>query len=281
MLKFKLLIIKILKIIAAFLDRFRLGRVFLYEVINYMMNKEKKIIHNDVSIVLSVPNRLTHWRAETFSKKEPETLDWIDTFEDNEVLWDIGANIGLYSLYAAKKKNCKVYCFEPSVFNLEILARNIYINNFINQIFICPFAVSDKNHISILKLQSKEWSGALSSFDHDFGFDGKMITESCKYNVFGFKIDDICEKLGLENPDHIKIDVDGIEHIILSGADNLLLKVKSVHIEINDDFIEQANKCSEALLKAGLILSNKEHSNLIEGSSGFNNVYNQTWRRKF
>ena len=240
MLKFKLLVIKILKKIAAVLDQFKLGRVFLYEVINYMMNKEKKITHNDVSIMLSVPTRLTHWRAETFSKKEPETLDWIDTFEDNEVLWDIGANIGLYSLYAAKKKNCKAYCFEPSVFNLEILARNIYINNCINQIFICPFAVSDKNHLSMLKLQSKDWSGALSSFDHDFGFDGKKIVESFEYNVFGFKIDDIYEKLGLENPDHIKIDVDGIEHIILSGADNLLSKVKSVHVEINDDFIEQA-----------------------------------------
>ena len=85
MLKFKLIIIKILNIIAAFLDRFRLGRVFLYEVINYMMNKEKKIIHNDVSIVSSITNRmvlcLKAWESRTLPgllnvKKSHFTLNY-------------------------------------------------------------------------------------------------------------------------------------------------------------------------------------------------------------
>ena len=49
--------------------------------------------------------------------------------------------------------------------------------------------------------------------------------------------------LGLaEAPSHVKIDVDGIEHLILSGATETLKQVKSVLIEINPNFLEQKNK---------------------------------------
>ena len=49
--------------------------------------------------------------------------------ENNMILFDIGANIGLYSIYYAKTKTGPVYAFEPSVFNLTLLARNIFIND--------------------------------------------------------------------------------------------------------------------------------------------------------
>ena len=48
-----------------------------------------------------IPNEITNWRVHTFFTKEPETLNWIDSFSgDKIVFWDIGANIGLYSIYA-------------------------------------------------------------------------------------------------------------------------------------------------------------------------------------
>jgi FkbM family methyltransferase len=49
------------------------------------------------------------------------------------VLWDIGANVGLYSCYAVKARDCRVFAFEPSVFNLELLARNIFLNGIADQ----------------------------------------------------------------------------------------------------------------------------------------------------
>ena len=55
--------------------------------------------------------------------KEPETLDWIDTMAEGSALVDVGANVGLYSVYAAKARKCQVYAFEPSVFNLDQGAR--------------------------------------------------------------------------------------------------------------------------------------------------------------
>ena len=50
-------------------------------------------------------NYYTSLRVNTFYSKEPETLKWIDNFNEdkNIIFWDIGANIGLYSIYAALK----------------------------------------------------------------------------------------------------------------------------------------------------------------------------------
>ena len=60
-----------------------------------------------------------HWRvfkrAKSYSTKEPDTLDWLDSFEPNTCYFDIGANIGQYSLYPARKygRGVQIYAFEP------------------------------------------------------------------------------------------------------------------------------------------------------------------------
>ena len=98
----------------------------------------------------SVPNELNYFRVNTFSSKEPETLDWIDTLKPGTVLWDIGANIGLYSVYAAKR-GLEVVSFEPSVFNLELLARNINLNHLEKEITIFSYPISEKNGLNTLQ----------------------------------------------------------------------------------------------------------------------------------
>ena len=55
------------------------------------------------------PNWLCRYRANTFSTKEPETLAWIDTYGSNGVFFDIGANVGLYSIYYGMTKTGNVY----------------------------------------------------------------------------------------------------------------------------------------------------------------------------
>ena len=82
---------------------------------------------------------MTQFRVNTFFTKEPDTLNWIDSFKKNSVFWDVGSNIGLYSCYAAKK-NCNVFAFEPSYFNLPILSQNINYNRIQNKVSIIPFA---------------------------------------------------------------------------------------------------------------------------------------------
>ena len=84
----------------------------------FIISKNKKlhcnIEHMDSNkkhhkLKISTPNLITTTRAKTFSSKEPDTLIWIDGFNENSIFFDIGANIGLYSLYTAShKRNIKV-----------------------------------------------------------------------------------------------------------------------------------------------------------------------------
>src|SRR5262245_41812198 len=46
------------------------------------------------------------WRARTFFTEEPDTVAWLDGLRPDDVLWDVGANVGLYTIYAAKFRKC-------------------------------------------------------------------------------------------------------------------------------------------------------------------------------
>ena len=74
---------------------------------------------------------------------------------------------------------------------------------------------------------------------------------------------------------------DGLEHFILRGGMSVLKELKGILIEINDDFIEQAEDCNRLLTEAGLVLYEKRHSEMIENNTqGFQHSYNQIWIRK-
>ena len=248
-------------------------------VINkYLMNNVKSINYNGIKMQFSVPNQLNRFRIDTFSTKEPETLDWIDSFAEDSILWDIGANIGLFSVYAAKSKKCKVFAFEPSVFNLELLARNINLNNLNEQILIMPIALSETISLDQMRFTSTDWGGALSTFGKDIGWDGKSISDIFSFKTISCSMDQAASFFKLPLPDHIKIDVDGIEHYILQGGKNILKSVNSVLIEINDDFKDQALCAEEFLKDAGLSFKEKKHSPMFENSR-FSSFYNQIWSR--
>ena len=72
---------------------------------------------------------LAKYRAETLLTKEPYTIEWIDGFQPDDVLLDIGANIGAYTIYAAAVRGLRVIAIEPSTENFANLCRNIRENN--------------------------------------------------------------------------------------------------------------------------------------------------------
>ena len=136
------------------------------------------ILNKEISFF--IPNELTTYRVNTFFTKEPETLEWIDNFKNDQeiVFWDIGSNIGLYSIYSALKyKNIKIYSFEPSSSNLRILSRNISINNLHDKIFINQFPLTDKDHGHQLMMESNfREGGALHSFGKNLNLKEKKWT---------------------------------------------------------------------------------------------------------
>ena len=239
-------------------------------------NKIVLIKKEDIQFKFYTPNKLILYRANTFFTKEPETINWINNFSENSVFWDIGSNIGIFACYAAKKKNCQVYAFEPSVFNLETLSKNIFINKLNNLITILPFPLTDEMKVASFNMTSTVKGAAISTFSETYTYTGSKIKTAFSYKTLGIKIDDITKIFKLPTPDYIKIDVDGIEHLILSGGEEVLKKTKEILIEINDEFKIQEKKSTEYLERAGLSLHNKY--------SQFNNqsekIYNQIWKRK-
>jgi len=249
------------------------------QLINHIDRDVKLIKHGSASFKIYTPNRMCNYRHATFSIKEPEMLEWIEEYGGG-VFFDIGANIGIYSLYYTQAKQGNVYSFEPSVFNLRQLAKNISINQLSERITLVSNPLSESTGIAKFINGSADEGGALSAFGVKYGFDGEPIISDITYSVLGFSLDDMFEKSVLtEKPSLIKIDVDGIEHLILKGATKTLKskELKSLYIEVNDDFKEQAHQVKNILESAGFALKEKRHSEMATGR--FERTYNQIWVR--
>lgn len=239
---------------------------------------KKKITNNQITFFS--PNKLIEWRVETFLEKEPETIEWIDSFKSDEsfIFWDIGANIGLYSLYASLKyKNLDVIAFEPSTSNLRVLSRNISINNLQSKIKIVNQPLSqERNKFSQFNESTFQEGGALHSFREKYDFTGKNFETKNQYQLLGTNINDLIDKNILQIPNYIKIDVDGIEHLILQGGDKYLSekKIKSILIEVNENFFDQFNQIKGIMHKNNFSLKKKDRNENFYQNSNFEKMYN-------
>jgi FkbM family methyltransferase len=216
--------------------------------------------------VFHSPNALCQWRIDTFSTKEPDTLDWIDRHGGDGVLFDIGANVGLYSIYYAKTQLGNVYAFEPSVFNLGLLVKNINANRAEDKIRIVTNPLTAQNEFADFNLQVTDEGGALSAFGVEHGQDGKPLQKVLSYQTCGFSLDYLMEQGILsEYPSLIKADVDGIEHLILRGARKTLTHplCRTILIEVHQDFEALSIEVATILSEAGFELATHGSINQI------------------
>ena len=223
------------------------------------------------------PGPLPEWRAQTLLTKEPETLEWIDGFSQEECLWDIGANVGLYSLYAAQRK-VQVVAFEPSAANYYLLNKNIEINNMDDAIVAYSVALNDGVCLDYLHMSNSELGGALNSFGEAKDWQGRSYTPSFKQGMVGHTIDEFIAQFSPTFPNHIKIDVDGIEDLIIKGAAKTLKdsRLKSVLVELDTNQTEYIGNVLSVMTAAGFTLEKAEHAdhfNDSEYSSVFNHIF--------
>jgi FkbM family methyltransferase len=199
-------------------------------------------------------------RAKTLLTKEPETLAWIDSFNKGDVFWDVGANVGVYSLYAALRGHT-VYSFEPAPGNYYLLSRNVEINGFSERMSSFCLAFNDESRVDTFYMSTTELGGACSSFGEAIDFKGETYSAEFKQSMLGFTIDGFIQQFGPVFPTHLKIDVDGIEKKILKGAPRTLEdpRLKSVLIELNTDLAECA-EIIEMMAAHGYTLFKKEHA---------------------
>ena len=135
---------------------------------------------------------------------------------EGAVVYDIGANVGYYSLMAAVLAGPKghVYAFEPLPRNVNFLRRHVGINKMEDLITVLDVAVSDQSGEAAFDL------GASTSMGH--------LAESGEIKVKQVKLDELVAAGEVRPPDYMKIDVEGAEAEVLSGAMTLLEKYRPI-----------------------------------------------------
>ena len=191
------------------------------------------------------PSKMAKYRINTLLTKEPSTISWLNRIKETDTFLDIGANIGIYSVYAAVVKKCRVISIEPESQNFSNLVRNIVINNLYEKTLPFCLAMSNENKIGVLHLSRFTIDGAGSGhmFDEELKFDLTPFKSPFQQGCIGMKLDSFIEEKYIPIPDFIKIDVDGLEHKVIEGAITTLKnqKVKSVLIEIYSKLEEHMN----------------------------------------
>ena len=210
---------------------------------------------NSKYLYFHIPNWLAFYRAKTLLTKEPETIAWLNKIKTNSVIYDIGANVGVYSIYAAAVRDCRVMSFEPSFLNLELLFRNIQTNNLQDKITIVPLSLSNKSQIEDFYMQEGDniWGGAHNSSGSNKSQDGTDMQKFKTSSQIALSLDDLVNIFNLPTPSHIKIDVDGLEDRVLQGGLNTFGNTKSILIEIDAKNTDQNREIQAVMSNLGFV----------------------------
>ncbi|OGW92370.1 MAG: hypothetical protein A3D28_02830 [Omnitrophica bacterium RIFCSPHIGHO2_02_FULL_63_14] len=204
-------------------------------------------------LTLQCDNRITHYRWKTYNAKEPEMLDWIDRWvHDGDTIFDIGANIGVYSLYMAlRHPQAKVVAFEPEYANLHLLKDNVVENGLQSRVDVYGLALSNHSGVSYLHLQDLTPGAALHSESRErLAVTDSQLPVIWREGIYTTTLDRFCEETGRQ-PQGLKIDVDGAELAVLEGGSQMLCSegLRSVIIEMDAKVRES---CASRLSDAGL-----------------------------
>lgn len=155
--------------------------------------------------------------------KEPETVEWLRRVAPGSVVWDVGASVGPYSLVAAALGAKKVVAFEPYGPSYGHLCQNISINNFDVQIDAWPVMLTDSDDI---QGEVPVWANAPGAGTHESG--------NVPQKVIVLRPD----RWLYQQPQHIKIDVDGAEQDVLEGGRTVWSQAQSILIEASAKTIQ-------------------------------------------
>ena len=116
------------------------------------------------------------------------------------------------------------------------------------------------------------------TFGEEYGHDGQVLDKAFEFPTIGVSMMDAVNLLKVPKPDYIKMDVDGIEHLILKGGAPVLREIKGALIEINEEFEKQYIDSTRYLSEAGLILKEKRQSDMFKNGP-YKSIFNQIWHR--
>jgi FkbM family methyltransferase len=245
------------------------------------LNIVKKMDYDKKDIYLNIESWIDSYRLNS-CKKEPETVKWIESFNENETFFDVGANIGAYSLIAAKffDKKIQVYAFEPAFQNYSQLCRNIITNRCDDCITPLQLALSDTTKVDHFNYVDVTPGSAHHTLGEPILYNDSSFTPCFRQSVLSFSIDDIISLFKIPCPNHIKIDVDGYEKQILTGAKNTLQNpnVKTVLVEI-DELKKHDREIAEYLTGLGFRIRSRNKYSFEKMDESKNLFYNYIFEK--
>ena len=203
-------------------------------------------------------------RARRLLFKEPDSLKWIDAMERGSVFWDIGANIGTLSLYAAARGDLDVWAFEPAAVNYYNLCANCELNDFTNRMHCLQMGFGGANEIADLKVSQL---APAQSFSFK---EGKPFNSHQASLVL--TIDEFIAHYAPQFPNYVKIDVPGLTWQILEGAQTCLQnpRLKQIQIEV-DQHGRQGRRVIAFLGQFGfaIVVRNMKRHGTVQGDLVF------------
>ncbi len=191
--------------------------------------------HEGVTMRFATPSMFTLWRVNSIRTKEPWTLEWIGGFDPGDILLDCGANVGMYTIWAAMTRKAEVYAFEPEAQNYAVLNRNILLNGVASTVKAYCMGLSDKSGLSVLHMADMRIGGSCHSLGEALNFAHRPLQARFVQGSIAATVDELVAAGALPVPHHIKIDVDGFEPKVVAGARATLAdrRVKSLLVETN------------------------------------------------
>lgn len=240
---------------------------------------------NKKKIKFWTPGNYSKWMIDHFLQKEKLVENFILEIPDDEntIFWDIGANLGVYSIFCASHKSkTKIITFECSPSSVLAISKNISLNNFENRISIFQLGLSNiSNSFLMLKEDKDSLGDQFNSLGKNFDFENKKInTPKHKYKLFSNSVYDILQNKVLEVPNYIKLDVGSFELEVLEGFGNFLEnpKIKSIVTEMKygskkvgeyifdkNELSKKSNQIYGMLTKAGFKSQHLENNYKKEG----------------
>ncbi|MBI3453098.1 MAG: FkbM family methyltransferase [Rhodospirillales bacterium] len=198
------------------------------------------------------PTRESLHFVREFSFREPDTLAWIESFQPGDVLWDIGANVGQYALYAALRPGVRVLAFEPGAASFAALMRNIEMNDMSDRIAAYCLAFDARTALDTLNMARTDAGSSMHAVGTDEDAFGRRIAVRFRQAIPVCTVDRFVATFGPSLPTHLKIDVDSIEDRIVAGAAETLRspELKSVMIELEGDRGTPRNRAIVAAIEA-------------------------------
>jgi FkbM family methyltransferase len=182
---------------------------------------------------------------------------WTELAKNSDIIFDIGANSGVYSLLAeAVNKSCTVYAFEPIPRIFQLLNENIRLNRFEN-ITAINYALSD--HKGIAEMPDLE-NGMIYESSLEKGFIESLDYLKVKDKLIFHKVNvetlaDVITEYNIDRIDLMKIDVETHEPMVIKGMGRFLAKFKPIIIiEILNETV--ASKLSEYFTQSDYIFYN-------------------------